>query len=115
MEHPYRLSENESIIIDSRLSALESKAGATTAWRRVGIVAFLAVVAFQALFFAKIRHAENAEGCQDQVKIGRVLSFNHPSGTDTIETVTVKCDSPRQRGKIVSYGEGSMTLQCTCQ
>jgi hypothetical protein len=115
MDHPYRLSENESIVIDSRLSALESKAGVAVAWRRVGLVGFLAVVAFQGLFFAKLHHAETQEGCIDEVKMGRILAFDHPESTDVIETVTMKCDNPRQRGRIVSHGEGTMTIQCVCQ
>lgn len=115
MDHPYRLSENESIVIDSRLSALETKAGVAVAWRRIGLAAFLAVLAFQVLFFVKVHRGASAEGCQDEVKMGRVLGFQHPSGTDVIETVTLKCDNPRQRGRIVSHGEETMTIQCSCQ
>lgn len=115
MDNPFRLSENESVILDSRLSTLESKASIAIAWRRLAVVGFVVMIAFQALFFAKLHHSESSEGCIDEVKMGRVLRFQHPDSSDIIETITLKCDNPRQRSRILSHNEETVTLQCVCQ
>ena len=116
---PYRESDNELLVIDTRLSTLEKKVEVITAWRRFAFflgVALVATSGFAIFAGDRLRRSVPDDGCVDEVKQSRVLSFQHPQGTDVIEGAMVRCSHPRQRGqRPYTYENGSMTLECYCR
>lgn len=107
MEHPFRDSENERIIIDSRLSALEEKAAGRTMWRRIGLLfGVISAVAHLVTLYYLRKPAEPA-ACHDVVKTVEISAFSRHAD--------VTCDHPRQKGTLVAHTNREITLQCMCQ
>ena len=107
MEHPFRHSENEQIIIDSRLSTLEKKAASQTAWRRVGILTCLAFAVLHAVVLLNVRRPTEPAACHDTVKTVAIGVFKSDA--------EVSCNHPSHRGTLVEHTHWATTLQCVCQ
>jgi len=104
---PYRLAENDKIIIDTRLDALERQNSSTTMWRwPTFIIAVISFVACGVLVMDRRANASITADCVDEVVIASHSAF--------ATTQTMKCSHPKHHSSM-SQSATSTTIRCTCQ
>ncbi len=98
---PYRLSENESIIIDTRISALEEQTKSVVTWRRLAIA--LSIVTSLVCVYAC--YTDRAP-CRDEVVLlsNGILSSNSKAS----------CSHAKHTGT-VSNSNGHTMIYCACR
>lgn len=106
MDHPYRVSENESIIIDTRLSALEEDTKSVVTWRRLASALFFVVVAVitWALYKGKSRTVAETT-CQDEVLLVSTGVWSN--------TTAAKCSHP-DHDSAITLREHDVIIRCSC-
>lgn len=113
MNHPFRLSENESIIIDTRISALEEGMSNARTWKVFAFILIGVLMLDVAVSIASYRVSENKATCHDELK---VTSPEHwKLNGSAVTSVGVACTHSRQRGTIVSSTGEALTYACTCR
>jgi hypothetical protein len=107
-----RQSENESIIVDTRLSALETNMMNAWTWKVFAFILAGVLTLDAVVSFASYRVSESKVTCRDEVKV--TSSERQKMNETGVTTVGVACTHSRQTGKIVSATEGVITFTCTC-
>lgn len=113
MEHPYRFTENESIIIDTRISALETQVKSVTTWRRLAIAfAVLAVATCSYAFYAG-GHANAEQPCRDEVLVVSEGLWSH--------SAVATCSHSKHRSEVsqtttgVNNNNHETSVHCVCR
>lgn len=105
MDHPYRLSENESIIVDTRLNTLERQTESLTMWRWITFT--IAIISILACGYSiGTQKTVKDTPCLDELKIVTRGTFSN-----TVETT---CSHPKHRST-VSETSWKSTVHCVCQ
>ncbi len=112
MDHPYRLSENESIIIDTRISDLETQMKGARAWKTFALILSGFMILSGFIAYGSHRVSESKSTCHDEVKVTSP-EYWRINGS-AVTSVGVACTHPRQRGAIVSSAGDAITFACTC-
>lgn len=100
---PYRnLSEDEKIIIDSRLSTLEKALESRRAWGKIAVLIVGILILVVGLLVELRKSREERATCVDEVKV-------------LTDKGIVRCDHPRQRGRVVDVFSSTLKYECTCQ
>ena len=107
MDHPYRLSENESIIIDTRISALEGQVKSVVTWRRLAIAfAALAVSTCSYAFYAA-KHANTEQPCRDEILLVSEGLWTH--------TTVATCSHSKHHSEVSQKTANETSVHCTCR
>jgi hypothetical protein len=105
MNYSYRDTENESIIVETRLASLEDKVATVTMWRRFGIIAFMLITV--AVFVLYYLQGSRVTGlCHDEVKT-----------QPTKDNVAVVCSHPKHQAGLSPYShrEDMIVVECRCK
>ena len=106
MDNPYRLSENDVIIIDTRLSALEEQTKSVTAWRRLAVVmTALTITAFAIAYVGKTSAA--ARACLDETIILGTSGFS--------SSAKASCSHPDHDSTVTSHDQHDVMIHCVCR